>query len=289
MNVYLFVNLSKKHCTEYTLEAFEVLKRCGIGAMMSEKHRNVFSSAEGMIFGDEKECISACDMVIAIGGDGTILKCAGKASLFKKPILGINCGRLGFMASLEHSQLGLLEKLVNNEYSISSRMMLEVGIKGQERRYKALNDVIIAKSDNCKISDFKVSKNGQLISSLRADGVIFSTATGATAYSMSAGGPIIEPEMQCVEFTQICPHSLFARSMIFSADSEIDVKCHMAKGAHDHLTVDGNVICTLTDGDEIEIRKSEDHVDIVDICGGSFFSSVNSKLMTPLKGNTEEM
>lgn len=289
MNVYLFVNLSKKHCTEYTLEAFEVLKRCGISVMISEKHRYIFSSAEGMIYGEEKECISACDMVIAIGGDGTILKCAGKASQYRKPILGINCGRLGFMASLEHSQLGLLEKLVTNEYSISSRMMLEVEIKGHDKRYKALNDVIIAKSDNCKISDFKVSKNGQLISALRADGVIFSTATGATAYSMSAGGPIIEPEMQCVEFTQICPHSLFARSMIFSADSEIDVKCHMAEGAHDHLTVDGNVICTLTDGDEVEIRRSEDHVDIVDICGGSFFSSVNSKLMTPLKGNTEEM
>lgn len=288
MKVYLFPNLSKANCENYTIKAFEILRSCGIKVTVSENYMSIFSCVDGLIYGDEDELIAACDMIIAIGGDGTILTCAGKASHYKKPILGINCGRLGFMASLEYDQLDLLKKLVKGEYTISSRMMLETYIKGSDEKYKALNDVILSKSDGCKISDFEVIKDSHAVTSLRADGVIFSTATGATAYSMSAGGVIIEPEMQCIEFTPICPHSLFARSMIFSQNSEIKVKVHLHCGMHDHLMVDGNVICELTDGSEVYICASEDHVDIIDICGGSFFSSVNSKLMMPLKGKTEE-
>lgn len=289
MIVYLFPNLSKKNCEDYTVRAFEILRGCGIKTSISENYMNIFSCCEGLTYGDENELIAACDIIIAIGGDGTILTCAGKASQYKKPILGINCGRLGFMASLEYDQLDLLKKLVKGEYTISSRMMLEACVKGSNEKFKALNDVIISKSDGCKISDFEVCKNGHIVTSLRADGIIFSTATGATAYSMSAGGVIIEPEMQCIEFTPICPHSLFARSMIFSQNSNINVKVHLHSGMHDHLMVDGNVICELTDASEVEICACDDHVDIIDICGGSFFSNVNSKLMMPLKGNTEEV
>jgi NAD+ kinase len=244
-----------------------------------------------IIFGNEDECIKKSQIIIAVGGDGTILKCSLKASRFSKPILGINCGRLGFMASLEHSQLELLTKLATGDYSLSRRMMLDVTVKSEGKEtleFSALNDVVVTKSDDCKIADFEVSKDSQVISYLRADGVIFSTATGATAYSMSAGGPIIEPEMECIEFTQICPHSLFARSMILSADSRIGIKCHTNSGSHALVTVDGNVVCRLDGNTTAEIVKSKYWVEIIDICGGSFFNSVNSKLMRPLKDIAEE-
>ncbi len=283
MKVFLYPNLGKTNCGEYTVEACNVLRSCGIEFSVSEKYRDVFADVHGMKFGDTEECMDDADMIIAIGGDGTILKCAGRASRLKTPILGINCGRLGFMASLEHSQLHLLRKLTEGNYTISSRMMLKAAASGGDGVYTALNDVVVSRSDDCKISDFEVIKDGQLVSSLRANGVIFSTATGATAYSLSAGGPIIEPEMQCIEFTQICPHSLFARSMIFKADSVITVKCHTADNAHVHLNVDGNIVYRLSDGDEIKITRAEECLDIIDINGGSFFSSVNSKLMRPLK------
>lgn len=287
MKVFLYPNLSKKHCAEYTAEACEVLRSCGISFSVSDKHREVLSGVEGMTFGQTEECMDNADIIIAIGGDGTILKCAGRASKLKTPILGINCGRLGFMASMERSQLGLLRNLTDGSYTVSRRMMLQASVSGRDEVYTALNDVVVSRSDDCKISDFEVAKDGQLVSSLRANGVIFSTATGASAYSLSAGGVLIEPEMECIEFTQICPHSLFARSMIFGAASEITVKCHTADNAHTHLNVDGNIVYRLSDGDEINIRRSADSLDIIDISGGSFFSSVNSKLMRPLK-DTEE-
>ncbi len=289
MKVYLFPNLSKLNCREYTENACEVLKSCGISIMMEEKYRKDFPFVEGLEYSDEQSCISLCDAVIAIGGDGTILKCSVSASEHKKPVLGINCGRLGFMASLEHTQLDRLKNLADGKYSISRRMMLKARVKGDDNsEFFALNDVVVSRSDDCKIADFEVHKDGQPVSSLRANGVILSTATGATAYSMSAGGPIIEPEMECIEFTQICPHSLFARSMIFSSNSRIIVKCHTADNAHVCLNVDGNIVYKLSDGDEIEVMRSPSHLDIIDIDGGSFFSSVNRKLMRPLKDTSEE-
>lgn len=132
------------------------------------------------------------------------------------------------------------------------------------------------------------SKNGRLISSLRADGVILSTATGSTAYSMSAGGPIIEPEMKCIEFTQICAHSLFARSMILSEDSVMKVKCHTNSGSHAIVSVDGNNVFRLSAEDTVIVSKSKYFVEIIDISGGSFFSSINKKLMQPLKESAED-
>lgn len=290
MNAYIFPNLSKTNCKEYTVEACEILRECGVSLHMESCYQNEFP-LDYVSFAEEEKCICDCDIIIAIGGDGTILQCSVKASRFSKPILGINCGRLGFMASLEASQLGLLRKLAEQDYTVSRRMMLDITVKNpgcSDMSFSALNDAVVARSDDCKIADFEVSKNGQLISSLRADGVIFSTATGATAYSMSAGGPIIEPEMECIEFTQICAHSLFARSMILSASSRVEVKCHTSDSAHVLLNVDGNIVYRLTDGDTVEVVKSKRYVDIIDIIGGSFFSSVNSKLMRPLKDISED-
>lgn len=281
MKAYIFPNLDKINAYEYTAEACRILAGCGVALSMDEAYRNDFNGLD-IDFGIHSDCISGCDVVLVIGGDGTILKCAEEAAAGRKPILGINCGRLGFMASLEHGDLDMLKKLPEHDYSVSPRMLLKVAAEG--KTYTALNDAVISKSDDCKIADFKVSKGGRTISYLRADGVIFSTATGSTAYSMSAGGPIIEPDMQCIEFTQMCAHSLFARSMILSPDSEIKVELHCKEGRHALVNVDGNVVSKISDKAEITICRSSLTLDIIDIKGGSFFSSINEKLMQPLKG-----
>jgi|GEM_PF-18139 len=267
----------------------ERLHKNGAKLFMDRCYKHIFGKLD-ITFCSEDECVKQCDMIVAIGGDGTILKCSLKGCEFEKPILGINCGRLGFMASLEHSQLELLDKLFSGEYTLSRRMMLNVNVEcGSEKKsYTALNDVAVTKADDCKIADFEVSKNGRLISSLRADGVILSTATGSTAYSMSAGGPIIEPEMKCIEFTQICAHSLFARSMILSEDSVMKVKCHTNSGSHAIVSVDGNNVFRLSAEDTVIVSKSKYFVEIIDISGGSFFSSINKKLMQPLKESAED-
>lgn len=290
MKIYLFPNLSKTNCKQYTVSACKTLIKCGNELYMSSNYKEIFGSLTYIKFDDEDNCIKKCDMIIAIGGDGTILKCSIKSSRFGKPILGINCGRLGFMASLEHTELDLLNNLNTGNYTVSKRMMLKAEVissNGKRCEFIALNDVVILKSDDCKIADYEIFKEDKMISSLRADGVIFSTATGATAYSMSAGGSIIEPEMECIELTHICPHSLFARSMILSAGSVITVKCHAAGKSHVSINVDGNNMLKLSDGDKVVISKSDYSVEIIDINGGSFFSSVNHKLMRPLKDFSE--
>ena len=287
MKIFIFPNLSKANCEEYGRQASSILLENKCEVYISDEYSTVFSGIKGLAFDSEDKCFERCDFVVAVGGDGTILKCAIKCARFNKAVLGINCGRLGFMASLEHTQISQLIKLVNGDYRLSRRMLLAASLYSDNSvlsEYIALNDVVVSKSDDCKIVDFEVSRNGSIISSLRADGVIFSTATGASAYSMSAGGPIIEPEMQCIEFTQICPHSLFARTTIFGADSILTVKCHASPSCKAKVVVDGNTVYRMSASDSITISRSDLFVDIIDISGNSFFNSVNKKLMQPLKG-----
>ena len=286
MKVFVFPNLGKKNCKEYVIQACDVLVRNGCTVLIENEYRDIFGSLTGTEFEDYQSCINNCHMVVAVGGDGTILKCAVDCARCKKPIVGINCGRLGFMASLEHSQIESLDKLVKGEYHLSKRMLINAEITdkdGNVSSFCALNDVVVSKSDSCKIVDFEVSRNGQMVSSLRADGIIFSTPTGASAYSMSAGGPIIEPDMECIEFTQICPHSLFARTMIFGTNSIITAKCHSVTGSCTNVTVDGNNVYQMSEKDVLRIKRSDNYVCIIDINGDSFFMSVNKKLMQPLK------
>lgn len=287
MKAYVYPNLDKLNCELYTRKACAVLSDCGVELLMDTRYSDIFSDIDALTFSEHFSSISECDVVIVIGGDGTILKCAEAAASNNKPILGINCGRLGFMASLERDDLGQLSCLAKGAYTVSPRMMLKI-TDDEGKEYHALNDIVISKADDCKIADFKVSKGESTISYLRADGVIFSTATGSTAYSMSAGGPIIEPDMQCIEYTQICPHSLFARSMILSPDSEINVLLHCYKNSHATVTVDGNAVKKITDQAVVRIARSPLALNIIDINGDSFFGSINEKLMQPLKGNTED-
>lgn len=293
MKLFVFPNLKKTNCRDYTVQACRILSENNVDIIMESKYSSVFSDIPGIRYGGKEDMIADCDYILAVGGDGTILKCSGLAAVHRKPMLGLNCGRLGFMATLEHSELELLKKFSNGEFTLDRRMMLdaEVVVSGgnESRKFTALNDVVLFKNSGCKIADFTVSKGGKVISSLRADGLIFSTPTGATAYSLSAGGPIIEPNMKCIEFTQICAHSLFARSMIFSADSVLEVCAKTSKNAGIMLNVDGNEVMHISDGDNIHITCSDSYVELIDIKGGSFFSSVNRKLMQPLKELPEDI
>lgn len=289
MKAFIFPNLNKANSKEYVVKACSILAKHGCKILLSDDYCDVFGNSVFASYSQQEECFSECDVVVAVGGDGTILKCAQMCSKYNKPIVGINCGRLGFMASLEHSQINDLEKLVSGEYTLSKRMLLSCIITNHSNpksEYLALNDIVISKTDNCKIADFEVSRNGHIISSLRADGIIFSTPTGASAYSMSAGGPIIEPEMDCIEFTQICPHSLFARTIIFDTDSVLTAKCYTGGAYMTNVTVDGNMIYKMSQEDIVTILKSDKYVEIIDINGDSFFESVNKKLMQPIKDNS---
>lgn len=222
-----------------------------------------------------------CDIVITVGGDGTILAYGKLAAKMNKPLLGINTGRLGFMATLECNELDKLKKLKEQNYNISKRMLLSAEIKG--RTFDALNDIVFMKNTNTKLPEFRVSDRSTEVLKIRADGIIFSTPTGSTAYALSAGGPIIEPAADCVEFTPLCAHSLFGRPIIFSGESRIKVTFDSYEGGEVFVSVDGGKNIQFDETDTAVIKKSNITLNLIDIDGGSFYKAVHNKLMRPLK------
>lgn len=286
MKVVIFPNLNKANVRKCVDEACGILHNCGVEIYMDNQYQADFNEHNYIQFHDFVESVKICDVIIVIGGDGTILKCSKIVAPFHKPILGINSGRLGFMASLEANELEYLKDFASGKYTIEKRMMLKglINFKdGRKFEQSVLNDIVVARAPFCKIADFEVSMNDNVISSLRADGLIFSTPTGATAYSLSAGGPIIEPDMECIEFTQICPFSLFARTMIFSSEKTLKVSYTSEKNTDVVISFDGNEEIPFSMEDELYISKSNNYIYLIDINGSNFYNSVNKKLMKPLK------
>ncbi|MEG2429228.1 MAG: NAD(+)/NADH kinase, partial [Oscillospiraceae bacterium] len=214
MNALIIPNQEKNDVNIYAKKVAEVLKNIGITPMFSDEFAEIFAECDTII-GDFNEIIKNADIIIALGGDGTILHCAKQAIKYDIPILGINVGRLGFMAGLEVSELELLKNLVNRNYRVEKRMMLKCIHKSQGiiNEYIALNDIVLSNGKVSKIIDLQVYANDNKVGNFRADGLIFATPTGSTAYTLSAGGPIIEPEIECISMTPICPHSLIARTI----------------------------------------------------------------------------
>lgn len=284
MKVVLYPNFKKKNALNCALSACDILQRLGIAVSADESCRAEFSGKDNIEYGEFKKLVSDCDIVIAIGGDGTILKCAKKLSDYTKPILGINSGRLGFMASVELEELSLLSRLADGNYKTERRMMLAVEhfTDGETKRFTALNDVVIARPYS-KISDFSVSANDILVSRTRADGLVFSTPTGSTAYSLSAGGPIVEPDMECIEFTPICPHSLFSRPILFSPEKILTVTHDNPADSDVYFSVDGAERIEFLSGETLRISKSERYVHLIDLKNNNFYGSINKKLMQSLK------
>lgn len=285
MKIFIYPNFDKSHSLECTREACEILTDLGCGIIMPESAKTAFFR-ESITYTASDSAASLCDVMISVGGDGTILKCAKLAAKNSKLLLGINCGRLGFMATLERGELGYLKSLIDGDYTVDKRMMLNAQIiyeSGETASLTALNEAVISSDGGRGIHDFTVLADGITVSSLRADGLIFSTPTGASAYSLSAGGPLIEPTLDCIEFTQICPHSLFARTMVFSPEKQIEVRFKSDGKTQAAISVDGQPPIILTENDRVLIERSELYLKLVDIRGGSYFRAINHKLMQPAK------
>lgn len=225
-----------------------------------------------------------CTHIVTIGGDGTILKWGKTAAEYDIPLLGVNMGRLGFMATLERSEIGEIPRLLA-EGNISRRMLMDCAVvraDGSRHVKPVLNDVVIARESGSKLPEFRIFCGGAEVSRLRADGVIMSTPTGSTAYSLSAGGPILSPELECIEFTALCPHTLFNRPMIFPAGHEVAVSVRGYQGSRVSVDIDGESDLSFGEGDEIRLTRSAKTLRLIE-AGGGFYGSVHSKLMQPLK------
>ena len=284
MKIVLSPNFSKKNALSTALKCCDILKELDMDVLVSENFRSEFKEKPFVQFGKIEEITKECDTVIAIGGDGTILKASAYASEYDKPLLGINTGRLGFMASMDTEDLDKLSKLKNQDYTVETRMMIDAELVRDGETvdlHTALNDVVIARPYS-KIADYEISTDGIVVSSMRSDGMVFATPTGSTAYALSAGGPILEPETECIQLTPICPHSLFSRTMVFTSERLLEVR-HYAEDDSVYYSVDGRARCKLSADERLIIKKSLKKLRLIDIKGHSFFDAVNNKLMNPIK------
>jgi len=225
--------------------------------------------------------LPGADMMVCFGGDGTILHAAKYADSFGIPILGVNMGSMGFMAELEHSEMHKLTRLSAGMYTIECRMMLDVVVKRGCRTLKrelALNDAVITKGGVARVIDLSVMGDGVIISNFAGDGVIVSTPTGSTAYSMAAGGPIVEPTAENIIITPICAHTLQAKSLVLGRDRNISISICSQSRKVAYLSVDGGKAFKLYFGDRVEVTRSEHQTKLIRLSDRSFYEIVNQKL-----------
>lgn len=221
------------------------------------------------------------DILIVLGGDGSILEAARRAVHRKTPILGINLGRLGYMAELELSELDQLSKLFKNEYYLEKRSMLRVELYsgGDLKCFSyALNDAVISNGSVSRIVDLELYENGAPVTTYRADGLIVATPTGSTAYSLSAGGAIVDPGVPCVCVTPICPHSLTARPLIFSENAVLEIRNICVREKMLYLTVDGRMNFELYRNQTVRITKSQMETNLIRLKPGAFYNKLRQKM-----------
>ena len=232
-------------------------------------------------FKDTQEELKNADMLVCFGGDGTILHAAKDANAHKVPILGVNLGSVGFMAELEQSELSMLSKLAAGKYTIESRMMLDVAVRRDGKvlfNDIALNDAALTKGAVARVVDLEVYGDKVMIANFSADGVIVSTPTGSTAYSMSAGGPIVEPTAENMIVTPICPHALSARSIVLGRERTVSIKMGKQSRKTAYLSVDGGKAFRLGSGDVVELKMSSSKTRLVRVTGRSFYDILSQKL-----------
>lgn len=225
---------------------------------------------------------SESDVIIVLGGDGTILESARRAASKGTPILGINLGRLGFMAELELGEIDALDQLFTGNYKLENRAMLRVELLSAQKELRsfcyALNDAVISNGSVSRIIDMELSENGMFVTNYRADGLIIATPTGSTAYSMSAGGAIVDPSVPCMCVTPICPHSFGARPLIFSDTSVLEVKNTSVREKMLYLTVDGRMNFELYRNQTVRITKSKLTASLIRFKDGGFYPKLCHKM-----------
>lgn len=275
MKIALFPNLTRKNAFDVTLKVCSELDKLNMQYYLFDEYREQFADTNA-VFGNQKEIIDICDVVIAIGGDGTIIH----AAKFNKPTLGINAGRIAFMAGLEPTELGLLSRLADGGYELDRRMMLNAKICNNDGEilfeHNCINDAVVARGSQIKMSDFTIEHNGKPLNNYTADGIIIATPTGSTAYSLSAGGPVVDPQIESILMTPICTHSLFSRSLIFKPDSEFVI--YSQSGAEIGLSCDGEDTITVDKNCCVKITRSEKSGEFIRIKNDNFLEILNNKL-----------
>lgn len=274
---FVFANLTRPNVFPCTEKLVELLLKNKIEVYMVPNAEK-YISVNGIVFSEPENVLSEVDIVFIIGGDGTILRAAKHAVKFDKPVIGINAGRLGFLSDIEAESLSEVEKLFKTGCPVEKRTVLE--IETENEKTLALNDVYVCKSEPGKIAELFVECNGHEVCRYRADGIVLSTPNGSTAYSMSAGGPVLDTNLNAIIMTPVCPHSLISCSVVFSPEKIISVGSSLVSGEKElDVIVDGEKVFSLEKDGKLNVKCSEKYVKFINLSGRGFYEILNQKII----------
>jgi NAD+ kinase len=276
----LITNLDKDISAEYTkITACNIVENGGEVVIPEKLPGFALNNCYTVTPGEAYENV---DAIICIGGDGTFLKVARNAYKKGIPILGVNLGHLGFLTEIDKDEIASSVKmLLEGNYHIEERMMLDAVVVNKDGVHitdVALNDVVVSRIAISRILHLDSFINNVFADSFPGDGIIVASPTGSTAYSLSAGGPIIEPDTELMVMTPICPHILYSRSIITKGSSIIKIQLNPKYNHEAMVTIDGQICHNMVSGDFVEVKKSDKYVKIIRLQKKGFFSILRSKI-----------
>lgn len=274
--IALFPNRYQTSLSEGASSLVQLLNQLG-AEIYADESFNAFFSTLPIKLCPIHEVLSDVDLAIALGGDGTVLYTAHEVLEYQIPILGINFGCLGFLTELEGEAVSSLRGILNGDYQIEERRLCKIETDSGNCFY-ALNEAVVSSAISVELSEFQLFADGNKVDDYRADGLIVATPTGSTAYSLSAGGPLVSPKMDCLLVTPICPHSLYARPWVLSSESELDITFYSQKGHPFVLSIDGLERCELSAGTKVMIQYADVSTRFIRVGNHSFYDVVRQKL-----------
>ena len=263
-------------------QAKEILDKVGFQTVVCLPfHKEGYGDEMGVPVMQLQQEIRSADLLIAFGGDGTILHLARTVALHNVPVLGINLGSLGFMSELEMNEMERLQDLASWDFTVERRMMLDVSVMRDGRAVYsniALNDAVVSKGSIARVVRLSIFTEEGHLTRVGGDGVIVSTPTGSTGYSMAAGGPIVEPTAHNLLLTPICPHATRSTSYVLSPDHVITVEAADANRKFVYLSVDGGKAFSLKNGDQVKVCKSKYETQLVRLSKKSLCEILDQKM-----------
>ena len=279
--IALIPNQKKDKDFIHTKHIIEYFSMKNTAVYIDEQLRKFIGGLDYIKYIKYDDIFDICDLIVVLGGDGTIIRVSAKASKKNIPIIGVNLGTIGFMSEIEADETSLLDNLYTGNFKIEHRMMIDVCLEKANGDIIALDSVLndaVVKGHMAKLIDISLVCGDNNAKKYRGDGIIIATPTGSTAYSMSAGGPIIEPTVECFCVTPICAHTLANCPLIFSHDSVLRVHNINSREKEAYLTLDGHTSIELDENDTVKMTKSRFFTKLIIIKDIAFFHVVRNKI-----------
>lgn len=277
--IALYLNHGRTRALDCAHEVAEIARDCGLAVAIVENGAETADLASG------GATVEDAELMVTVGGDGTLLRGVHLALPLDIPVIGVNTGRLGFLTEIETNDEGLasLRRVFSGVFALDERLALTAAVNGIGE-HVALNDVVVRRGAQARMAPFGLVLDGEQIAHIPSDGVVIATPTGSTAYFLSAGGPIVSPDVDAFGVAALLPHTLFARPLIVPTSATIDVTCD-SEIVHANLETDGVVVADLSSGDKVTVRRAPRPVKFARSRPRAFFARLEEKLQwgVPIK------